>query len=37
MGAEPEGEEESPFDSKGDPRVHFLMNGDSSSSGSVPM
>ena len=26
MGAEPEGEEESPFDSKGDPRVHFVMN-----------
>ena len=26
MGTEPEGEEESPFDSKGDPRVHFLMN-----------
>ena len=26
MGAEPEKEEESPFDSKGDPRVHFVMN-----------
>ena len=26
MGAEPEEEEESPFDSKGDPRVHFVMN-----------
>ena len=26
MGTEPEEEEESPFDSEGDPRVHFVMN-----------